>query len=158
MTIEAAAQAYRDYLEALTPDGLSGLDSFVATDVRFADPFNDVRGADCMRRILEDMFAVLSNVVFRVHAMGLDGDRALMAWTLTAMFRGRHVTLEGMSAIRFNAEGRVAEHIDHWDSATQFYMRLPVIGWLLSLVRRRAAASGTQPGPRLRSRSAVRAF
>jgi hypothetical protein len=36
----------------------------------------------------------------------------------------------------------VAEHIDHWDSGEQFYRRLPVLGWLIGLVRKRLSLPG----------------
>ena len=40
----------------------------------------------------------------------------------------------------FAEDGRVCEHLDHWDSATNFYMRLPIIGSLLSFVRQRISS------------------
>jgi hypothetical protein len=45
-----------------------------------------------------------------------------------------------MSELRFAADGRVREHIDHWDAAAQVYERLPLIGGLMRLIRRRFAS------------------
>ena len=39
-------------------------------------------------------------------------------------------------------DGRIAEHIDHSDSGTQVYMRVPVLGWLIGLVRDRFRIRG----------------
>jgi len=139
MTTQQAAVAYKQYLETLSPESLSTLGDHVAPDVYFADPFNDVHGVAAMRRIFDDMFETVSDITFKADRMSVDGDTALMAWTFTGSLSGRPFTLEGMSRITFEASGRVTAHIDHWDSATQFYMRLPVIGWLLSFVRRRVA-------------------
>lgn len=140
MTTQEAADAYKRYLETFTPETLSRLDDYVAADVRFADPFNDVRGIEAMRHIFDDMFETIADVRFEVSHMGVNGDTALMAWTFGGDARGKPFVLEGMSRIDFDASGRVIAHIDHWDSATQFYMHIPVIGWLLSFVRRRVAA------------------
>ena len=51
--------AYCDYLEGLTRKSVSNLTRHVAPDVHFKDPFNDVRGADAMRLIFDDMFEQL---------------------------------------------------------------------------------------------------
>ena len=37
---------YRRYLETLTPETLKAISDYVTEDVRFKDPFNDVRGVD----------------------------------------------------------------------------------------------------------------
>jgi steroid delta-isomerase len=140
MTTQQAADAYKRYLETLSPLSLSELDSYVTPDVKFADPFNDVHGVGAMRHIFDDMFRTVSNIEFKADCMGVDRSTALMAWTFLGDLKGRSFMLNGMSRITFDASGRVTAHIDHWDSATQFYMRLPVIGWLLSIVRRRVAA------------------
>ena len=39
--------------------------------------------------------------------------------------------------VKFAPDGRISEHIDHWDAAAQFYERIPVLGWLIRKVRRR---------------------
>jgi len=138
--MQQAAVAYKQYLESLSSGSLSDLGNYVTPEVHFVDPFNDVRGVAAMRRIFDDMFKTVSDIEFKADRMGMDSDTTLMAWTLTGELRGRPLMLEGMSRITFNESGRVTEHIDHWDSATQFYMRLPVIGWFLSIVRQRVAS------------------
>lgn len=140
MTIRPAAEAYKHYLETLSPEAIASLTRYVAPQVRFADPFQDVTGLDAMQRIFQDMFDTVSDVKFAVSRMAIDGETALMVWRFSGIARGRSFVLEGMSQIIFDDQGRVTSHIDHWDSATQFYMKLPVIGWLLSMVRRRVAA------------------
>tara|TARA_R110001606_G_scaffold246213_1_gene394328 strand:- start:32 stop:451 length:420 start_codon:yes stop_codon:yes gene_type:complete len=132
-------ESYRAYLEALTPQSLEQLADYVAADVRFTDPFNDVRGADAMRRVLSHMFDTVGPVVFRVSHMASDGNTCLMRWTFSGKLRGRAWTFEGMSTIRFNADGLVSEHADYWDGASALYEKLPVIGTMLAWIRRRLA-------------------
>lgn len=130
---------YRTYLETLTPQSLGRLEDYVTADVRFTDPFNDVRGADAMRRILSHMFENVGPVSFRVSHMASDGDTCLMRWTFSGNLRRQAWTFEGMSTIRFNADGLVSEHADYWDPATALYERLPIIGTMLAWIRRRLA-------------------
>lgn len=130
---------YRQFLETLTPATLEGLRDQVTSDVRFKDPFNDVRGADAMMRVLRHMFDAVEDIRFHVRHMMTDDDRCLMEWRFEGKLGSKPWAFDGMSTIRFAANGRVAEHIDHWDAAGSFYERLPVIGWLLAWLRRRLA-------------------
>lgn len=134
------AERYRQYLETLTPETLSELSEYVSENVRFKDPFNDVRGLDAMTAVLQDMFENVDGIRFRVARIAGDTEGCLMTWHFEGTLGGKPWAFEGSSAIRFTADGRVSEHIDYWDAAGALYERLPVIGWLLSRLRRRLAS------------------
>ena len=135
MTVSSHAR-YRSYLETLTPGALAQLGEYVRDDVRFRDPFNDVSGVDAMRDVFIHMFENLGPVRFTVSELVSDGDLCMLVWRFDARLSGKPWSFEGTSVVRFAADGRVASHIDHWDSAGAFYERLPVIGWLLARIRR----------------------
>ena len=137
--MKESAERYRRYLETLTPDTLDDLRERVTADVHFQDPFNDVYGADALAKIFRHMFANLGDVRFSVHHMTTDGPTCLMTWRFEAILRGQPWSFDGSSLVRFAPDGRVAEHIDYWDAARNFYERLPVIGWLLATLRGRIA-------------------
>jgi hypothetical protein len=42
--------------------------------------------------------------------------------------------------IRFADDGRVEEHIDHWDAGRELYERFPFIGLPIAFLRRRLSA------------------
>lgn len=132
-------ERYRLFLETLTPASLAELPDQVTEDVHFKDPFNDVRGADAMGRIFTHMFETLGPVQFTVRHSVATGDTCMMEWRFESTLGGKPLNFDGMSLVLFSADGRVAEHIDHWDAASGFYERLPVIGWLLAHLRRRIA-------------------
>ena len=138
---EQRLQAYIRFLETLDRESVGRLGEAMTEEVHFADPFNDVRGLVDTQKIFAHMFDELADLRFEVTAAAVDADsgRGLMRWELHAKVRGRPYKVLGMSELGFAPDGRVAEHIDHWDSGTQFYMRLPVIGWLLGLIRARLA-------------------
>ncbi|MBL8808330.1 MAG: nuclear transport factor 2 family protein [Rhodospirillales bacterium] len=121
---------YVAFFERLTPDRLDDLDALVASDVRFKDPFNDVRGTARMKKVLAMAFAH-GTPRFEVIDRARGEHAAYLLWRYT---HGPGFALEGMSEIRFAPDGRIAEHIDHWDSAMQFYARIPVVGWLVRFV------------------------
>jgi hypothetical protein len=111
---------------------LGQLSAVAVDDVHFSDPFNDIRGLQAMQRVLEHTRRHVRDVRFSVHDTAWSGATAYVRWSMKGRVRviGEwHV--EGVSEIRFAGDGRVSHHIDHWDAASQFFARLPVIGWLL---------------------------
>ncbi|MEC8774389.1 MAG: nuclear transport factor 2 family protein [Pseudomonadota bacterium] len=132
-------ERYRRYLEDLSSATLGDLETYVTADVRFKDPFNDVRGVDAMRRIFQHMFENVQDVKFRAQDMASEGPMCLMSWHFEGKLRGNTWAFDGASIIRFAEDGRVTEHIDHWDAGGAFYERLPIIGLLLAFLRRRLA-------------------
>jgi steroid delta-isomerase len=137
--MKESAERYRRYLETLSPETLDRLREYVTADVHFQDPFNDIHGAEALAKIFHHMFDTLGDVRFSVHHVSTDGDTCLMAWRFEAVLRNRPWSFDGASVVTFAPDGRVAEHIDHWDAARSFYEKLPVIGWLLATLRGRIA-------------------
>ena len=132
-------ERYAGFLEGLTADSVSKLSNHVTSDVHFVDPLNNVVGVDHMTRVFSDMFTEVGPVSFRVTEAYGNASSGMLAWQFQAKLRGRPWTIEGTTVLRFASDGRVCEHIDHWDAAGQLYERLPIIGWLLGVLRRRLA-------------------
>jgi steroid Delta-isomerase len=131
--------AYAACFEQMTPATVSRLREVAAADVRFKDPFNDVRGIERMERCMHAMFADASDVRFKVLHWAIEGDTAYLRWRFwfkpKRLKADRPWEVEGLSELRFDAAGLVAEHIDHWDAASQFYARLPVLGGIIRWVQ-----------------------
>lgn len=135
-----AIDRYNQALETLRPETIGDLLALCADDVRFADPFNDVKGRAAVQRVYEDMFEKVRDLKFSV----LDchgADRIYMTrWRLDAdMGRLGHNVVEGTSHITLDADGLVASHVDYWDAA-RLYERIPVLGAILGTIRRRISA------------------
>ncbi len=139
-TMMDAVDAYVRFWETLSPASLGRLEEVASPDVRFTDPFNDVRGLAGFRSVFDDMFRRVSEPCFRVTGRAVDGDLCFLRWEFTFRGRGRDWRIDGVSEVRFDASGRVLSHVDHWDAAGQFYESLPVIGAVLRFLRRRVAA------------------
>jgi hypothetical protein len=130
--------AYGRYFENLTPDTLPDIARIATPDMRFRDPFNDVRGIDDVIRLLATMYAH-GTPRFEILDRALGQSAGYILWRFTNDPGGGRApfVITGMSEIHFAPDGRISEHIDHWDSGGQFYERIPVLGWLVRLVRRR---------------------
>lgn len=142
--IEAAARRYADFWRELEPETTGRLRELAAPELRFVDPFNDLRGRDTVVAMLNHMFQSVEQVRFDITRTAVDREVAFYRWDFTCKVRGRRigVAIAGMSEVRFDAAGLVLSHIDHWDAASQVYARLPLLGGLLRQVRRRFAFKG----------------
>ncbi len=139
LSIEEAARRYAAFYETLTPTTLQELPKLCRQDVHFRDPFNDVVGIKPVTRIFAQMFEDVLEPAFLVSDIAISGDTCYLRWTMT--FRRKPGEppwrIEGMSEVRFDEAGQVAAHIDHWDAAAQLYERVPLLGSLIRLVKRR---------------------
>ena len=140
--IEPDLQRYIDFFEDLREDRLARLSDVLPDDVHFVDPFNDVIGLDKVRLIFKHMFRHLESPKFNVtHASSVPGSgrAGMLRWEFSAIpkrGRGREpMRITGMSEVHLAADGRIHEHIDHWDAGRQFYERIPLLGWLLKRIR-----------------------
>ncbi|WP_417581334.1 nuclear transport factor 2 family protein [Nitrincola sp.] len=135
-------ERYCEVFSNLSPETLDQFKDLVTEQVHFRDPFNDVRGFSKMRRILEDMFENTENPAFNVLEQSVYADHAWLRWQFTAKVPVIGLlSVEGATRLEFDHyNGLITEHIDYWDSAP-VYLRLPLIGGLLRLIKRRMSAS-----------------
>ncbi len=144
------ADEYARYLERVSPENLDEFANFVAADVRFADPFHDVRGLNSLRTVFQQMFEKVGPVTFVISRIIEKGQEAVFVWQFDAALFGKPWVIQGMSHIKFNLDGKITEHIDYWDSGRLFLAKLPLIGRLLIYLYRRI---GSQPDPQGRTQS-----
>ncbi|KDE39141.1 MAG: nuclear transport factor 2 family protein [Nitrincola lacisaponensis] len=144
LTPTQLCQRYCDVFSTLRPDTIGDFSALVTEQIHFRDPFNDVRGFDKMRRILEEMFHHTQKPSFNVLEQSVFQDHAWLRWQFTAQVPVIGLlSVEGATRLAFDHySGLVTEHIDYWDSAP-VYLRLPLLGALLRRIRRRMSASAS---------------
>ena len=133
-------QGYIDAFERLTPSTLQVLEDCFADRARFVDPFNDVRGRAAIRRVFEHMFTSCDEPRFKVDECLGDGKLVFLRWHFSFGPPSSRRSVQGVSRVQFAADGRVTEHRDYWDPASQLYETLPVFGHLFRALRNRLAA------------------
>lgn len=69
------------------------------------------------------------------------GNEHYVRWTMVfsapKLNSGQPVESIGMSHIRLNSSGQVTMHQDFWDSGTNIYGQIPVLGGVIETIRRR---------------------
>lgn len=138
----AAVQRISQFFETLTPGSLAQIDALYTPDARFKDPFNEVRGTAAITRIFEHMFHSLNGPRFVVTQRVVDGAQVFLVWEFRFRFRRFDTTTEqvvrGGSHLVLTDDGRISDHRDYWDAAEELYEKLPGLGALMRLLKRKA--------------------
>ena len=142
--LEQRLADYAARIEALTPDTLAELPALFTPEVHFVDPFNDVHGTDALLHVMRHMYEACAEARFEVHERALSGNIGLLHWSFHYRLRRfqpqRLRRIDGMSRVVFTVDGRISEHVDHWDAARQVYEEVPLLGRLLAGLRRLLSA------------------
>ena len=133
---------YAQYLENLSLSSINSLNNYVADDVRFKDPFNDVMGSEKMKAVFLHMFGNVEDVKFNVQRIYRNNDGGCLEWTFCGRLMNRNWSFDGTSIVILDTNGLVLEHIDHWDAASSFFERMPILGWMIKLIRKKIMITG----------------
>lgn len=118
-----------------------------AEKVRFKDPFNDVEGKKKTLAIFEHMYANLIEPKFEVSTYFAIEDKGYIEWKFhfkMSMTDSDKQLIEGMSRVRFDADAKVVEHIDFWDSGEVVFRKIPFLKWFNNAVAKRLAVPFTK--------------
>ena len=142
--LAAAVERYGRFWIELRPGSTHELLALARPDLEFRDPFNVVVGAERVVALLDHMFAHAGDIRFDVLHHAWARDTAFYRWDFACRLRRPATALRiaGVSEVRFDPVGLVVSHVDHWDAAAQVYERIPLLGTLLRLARRRLAFAG----------------
>ena len=129
------------YFESITEAKLPQLRNFYAPDAYFKDPFNEVRDVASIEHIFAEMYVSLHEPRSVVHSKVEQGDQAFLTWDFNFRIKKHkpHVaqTIRGSSHLKFDEQGRVCYHRDYWDAAEELYEKLPIVGVLMRILKKR---------------------
>jgi hypothetical protein len=128
------------WFETLTPASARRATDFYTADAVFKDPFNEVGGAEPIARIYAHMFEQVEGPRFRVTDRFSGPTGTMLIWEFTFGPEARRRCVRGASHLVFAADGRIARHRDYWDVAEELYEKVPLLGGLMRLVKRRLRA------------------
>ncbi len=106
----------RRAIEIVCAGDLSRMDEFYRPD--FVDHVNAMtfEGYDGGRESVSFYLKLFENLRMGIEEQLTEGDRVASRWILTGTYRGREVTLRGITISRFGEDGRIVEDRGHSDS------------------------------------------
>jgi predicted ester cyclase len=115
-TEHAYAARARQAIQIVCAGGLSRMEEFYSPD--FVDHINDMtfRGYEGGRESVTFYTTIFESLRMDAEEQITEGNRVASRWVLHGTYRGRTVTLRGITISRFAEDGRILEDRGHSDS------------------------------------------
>lgn len=130
-----AIEKYARTYETLSLGNLNDLAMQLSPDICFRDPFNNVTGRQSVTKIFAHTFKIFPSAKFVVNEVCAIKTHGYIHWNFVPNPK-KTLVINGVSRIQVDAQQRISEHIDYWDSASELFAKLPLTGtptrWLLS--------------------------
>ena len=123
-------EKYINLFSNLTPKNVKDFDNLVSKDIRFVDPFNNVKGVENFKKIFYHMFEKTQDPKFSVITYTIKNKNVFLKWKMTFYAFKSEQSIEGISELTFNKFGKITSHVDYWDSLNGLFIRLPYVGFL----------------------------
>ena len=120
---------YISLFSKLTPDNIKDFDDLISQEIIFVDPFNNVRGKVAFKNIFYHMFKKVKDPKFIVLDYAINEKRVFLKWKMTFVAFKSLQSIEGMSELLINDDGKVISHVDYWDSLKGLFIKIPFIGY-----------------------------
>ena len=124
---------YLNLFSNLNKENIKKFDDLVVKDIVFIDPFNNIKGLDNFKNIFYHMFDTVEDPKFDIVDYAQNKDHIFLKWKMTFYAFKASQTIEGMSDITLNKEGKVISHLDYWDSLNGIFIKLPFLGFLYKI-------------------------
>ena len=128
--------------EGLSLGTVDHLIDLYSTDAFFKDPFNEVRGQHDIKKIFVHMFEQVDQPKFIVLAEISNSNQACLTWEFRFRFKdeSHQQVIRGCSWLTIS-HNLITEHRDYWDAAEELYEKLPLIGSLMRLLKKKLRAN-----------------
>ena len=133
-------QRFAQAFTTLDKHNLHLLDSLYSQDIAFTDPLHEVHGLPALRGYFTEMYSNISQLRFDFHGFDqvAEGEGYLrwkMSFCHPRLASGKVIRVEGCSHLMWR--DKVYRHRDYFDAGALLYEHLPVVGPVVSWLKRR---------------------
>jgi hypothetical protein len=138
----AAVARFENFLSDLSTTTVKAhLHDVYASKLYFNDTLKTIRDADTLEKYFLSSDDAMSSYGLKVEQTISTPEGVFVRWRMDIVFKKFHkgelMSSIGITHVRFDKDGRVVYHQDYWDSGSNFYEKIPVIGSLIRMVKRR---------------------
>jgi len=134
-------QKIENIFNNLRADNMSILDDFYTKDVEFIDPVGKHKGLDSVKEYYTNLYKIVKDIRFETKDLISQDNNHVYVWKMVmkakGLNKGKEVSLEGTSVIKFNDNDLVTYHRDYFDMYEFVYRHIPVVGWLTKKVNKK---------------------
>lgn len=108
----------------------------------FEDPFQKVKGLAAIHHVFVDMYEKLHAPRFVVDEVIADKEVAYLKWQFIYALSAKQEqqSFTGVSRVTFTSTGKVLSHTDYWDAGQHVYEKIPILGSIIRLIKRKLHA------------------
>lgn len=136
--LDAVRRALSDFKHPDFPDRIRAA---YGEEIFFNDTLKTLRRRDELVEYMKESASQLEAGTVEFLSTIRDGDDHYLRWRMSLTFKkladGKPTHSCGMSHLRFDGDGKVVLHQDFWDSTGGFFEHLPVVGWMITRVKKR---------------------
>lgn len=128
--------------EGLNLNTVDHLIDIYSNDAVFKDPFNEVKGRTAIKKIFTHMFEQVDQPQFIVLKDISNTHEACLTWEFRFYFKNerKQQVIKGCSWLTISQDSLITEHRDYWDAAEELYEKLPLIGFIMRLLKKKLRA------------------
>lgn len=127
------------YLQ-LNRSNLELLDKIYRNDIEFTDPLHRIEGLANLKSYFAYMYDNVQSIHFDYESQVCTESEASIQWLMTfrhnKLNRGKPILVNGSSHLRF--DDKVYYHRDYFDAGQMLYEHIPLVGRLISFIKKRA--------------------
>ena len=124
-------------------DNLAVLDTFYDSKAEFQDPAVKVKGLAQLKKYYAAVYKNVKSIQFDFTEITKNDQCYYATWTMhlsaTGLNSGKKYSVEGISVIQFNEKNLVTYHRDYLDLGDMVYEKLPVLGSLVKVIKKKLA-------------------
>lgn len=142
-TSSASLDAFTTFLQKISDKGYvrENTAKVYAKDAFLNDTLVTHIGTDQIMAYFLNTADTMSSYQVTIDDIASNGAEHYVRWTMVfsapKLNGGKPVESCGVSHVRLNADGKVVMHQDFWDSGTNIYGQIPVLGGVIESIRRR---------------------
>lgn len=141
MKAEQALSVVRQAFNRFDGKNFEILEKFYAPGAVFQDPAVKIRGLERISHYYSSVYRNVKEIRFDFQDVFTAKERFAMTWLMTIKVKGLNFgepySVEGISVFEFNEEGKVTFHRDYVDLGAMVYEKIPVLGKLITGIRKR---------------------
>ena len=139
---KAAIDRFESFLSDLSTTTVKArLRDVYAPKLYFNDTLKTIRDADALEKYFLASDGAMSSYGLKIEQTTSTPEGIYVRWRMDIVFRkfrkGKLQSSIGVTHVRFDKDGRVVYHQDYWDSGSNFYEKIPVLGAAIRFVKRR---------------------
>jgi ketosteroid isomerase-like protein len=124
----------------LSADNLEILKNVYRDDVRFIDPAHEIRGIDNLTAYFSALYKNVDSIHFQFNEPMVVGNCGYVSWEMTFSHKklagGKPVTVDGVTYLEFDEQGKVYHHRDYFDLGAMLYEQISLLGRIVKLIKK----------------------